>query len=105
MEKRIALFMDYLVGEIGASQHTIKAYYRDLQQYRSFLEATGRADVISPNSTRDFGAHLLKKGEARSSVERKLSALRSFCKFLCRDGELDVGIPMRILLPKKEKKL
>lgn len=98
-------FLTYLKDEVSASQHTIQAYGRDLQQFQTFLNASGRDGVLSPHSIRDFGAFLLRSGQARSTVERKMSALRSFCKFLSRDGSINIGIPMRILLPRKERRV
>lgn len=105
MEQRIEKFLHYLKDEVSASPNTVAAYSRDLKQFEAFLELSGRAGVLSPNSIRDFGAHLLRNGQARSTVERKLSTLRSFCKFLSRYGDMHIEIPMRILLPRKGKPL
>jgi integrase/recombinase XerC len=105
MKRRIDQFLAYLENELSSSRHTVAAYSRDLAQYNEFLDASGRAGVISPNSIKEFGAYLLRTGLSRSSVERKLSALRSFCKFLSRNGDLNIEIPARILLPRKAKKL
>ncbi|TKJ41530.1 tyrosine recombinase XerD [candidate division LCP-89 bacterium B3_LCP] len=105
MRQRIDSFSDYLINELSLSVNTIQAYQRDLLQYSDFLDTTERTGIISPQSIKDFGAYLLKKGLVRSSVARKLSALRSFCKFLSESGDLNIEIPSRILLPKRGKQL
>lgn len=105
MQQHIEKFLAYLENEIAASPNTIVAYHLDLKQFASFLDNGGRSGIFSPNSIRDFGAQLLRDGYARSTVERKLSSLRSFGKFLSRQGDLSVEIPMRILLPRKGKRL
>ncbi|MBU0517930.1 tyrosine recombinase XerC [bacterium] len=105
MPDRIRQFIKYLQNEVAASPNTISAYQGDLDQFFVFLEKTGRDGVISPSSIRDFGAHLLKSGLARSSIERKLTSLRSFTKFLTLSHLADVEISPQIHLPKKEKTL
>jgi integrase/recombinase XerC len=105
MEVQIAAFLDYLRDEVRASPNTLAAYRRDLNQFQQFLEHGGRGGVISPHSVRDFGAFLLRSGMARASVERKLSCLRSFCKYLTSIGSINIGVPWRILLPRKGKRL
>lgn len=105
MDDQIAAFLDYLRDEVRASDHTVAAYRRDLTQLQAFLEGGGRSGVLSPHSIRDFGAFLLRSGMARASVERKLSCLRSFCKFLSASGSINMGVPWRILLPRKAKRL
>ncbi|RJP76560.1 MAG: tyrosine recombinase XerC [Candidatus Zixiibacteriota bacterium] len=105
LPEQIAGYLAYLRDEVRASDNTLSAYQRDLRQYGDFLEAGGRPGVISPHSIRDFGAYLLKSGQARASVERKLSCLRSFCKYLSVSGSINLGIPMRILLPRRGKRL
>jgi len=105
MEQQVANYLNHLRDEVRASPHTLKAYQRDLDQFQAFLQAGSRSGVLSPQSIRDFGAFLLRSGQSRSSVERKLSALRSFCKYLSRHGSINIGIPQRILLPRKMRRL
>ncbi len=101
MRDRIEKYIKYLTTEVSASPNTVAAYRRDLRQFEEFLTRSGRSGVISTASVRDFGAEQLKKGLARSTVARKMSALRSFCKFLSRCGDLHAEIPAGIILPKK----
>jgi integrase/recombinase XerC len=105
MNEKIIKFLQYLENEVSASPNTIAAYSRDLKQFTEFLHSTGREGVLSPTSVRDFGASLIKIGMARSTVERKLSTLRSFGQFLGRSGDSNPMISARIILPRKEKRL
>ncbi len=80
----------------GASQHTISAYRRDLGEYVSHLESKG-FPLDHPDSVKSFMGHLFRRGLARSTMARKVSAVRSFCRFLIRQGLLTAnpcdGIP------------
>ncbi len=105
MEQQIDKFIQYIRDEISASPNTVDAYSRDLRQFFKFLHDSGCDGVISPHSIRDFGAYLLRSGRSRSTVERKLSTLRSFGRYLGQTGEDNQIISTRILLPKKEKRL
>jgi integrase/recombinase XerC len=105
MDEQIAGYLNYMRDEVRASMNTVAAYRRDLSQFQQFLEHGGRGGVISPHSVHDFGAFLLRSGMARASVERKLSCLRSFCKYLSVHGSINIGIPWRILLPRKGLRL
>ena len=93
METWIDQFLDYLRIERNASAHTIKAYAEDLLAARDFWYGQlGRLpilDDIDSRRIRMFLAHLHESGYAPSSVSRRLSALKSFCRHLCRQGALE----------------
>ncbi len=105
MQQRIEKFIEYLENEFSASPHTVDAYSRDLKQFSEFLASGGRDGVLSPHAVRDFGAYLLRTGFSRSSIERKLSAIKSFGRYLGLSGEINSIVSTRILLPRKEKRL
>jgi len=105
MPDRIRHFINYLKNEVAASPNTVSAYQRDLEQFFDYLKQSGRDGVISSSSIRDFGARLLKTGLARSSIERKLTSLRSFLKYLSINQPGNIEIPSTIPLPKKAKTL
>jgi integrase/recombinase XerC len=105
MDSQIADYLAYMRDEVRASPNTVSAYRRDLDQFRLFLERGGRGGIVSPHSLRDFGAFLLRSGMARASVERKLSCLRSFCKYLAAHDSINIEIGWRLLLPRKEQRL
>ena len=80
-------FLDHLLTERGASEHTIAAYSRDLRQAAAFFHKVGLSDwsALDQEFLSRFHA-LLGPPMAAATAQRKLSALRSFLKFLKRRG-------------------
>jgi len=81
-------FLIHLAVERGVSAHTVAAYRRDIQQFCAFLGDAGPVDpgaVGVPDIDR-FLTHLRRENLAPSSIARKLAALRTFFKYLCREG-------------------
>jgi integrase/recombinase XerC len=82
MKKEIEEFLDYLRYEKNASPHTVLAYGRDLQQLASYLKENGynwrTADTLA---LRGFLAELHQQELKKSSIVRKLAAIRSFFGF------------------------
>lgn len=104
MERYINKFITYLEIEQNVSNHTVANYLLDLKNFNAFLE--GRPlEQVDRLVLRMFLAHLKKGGYAKSSVARKVSSLRSFFKFLCRDGYLVVNPASGLIIPKLDKKL
>lgn len=91
LEKHIVDYLRQLEAARGASPHTLRAYGRDLEEFRAFLEkraiVTPRA--ITPRTLRSFLLVLDDRGLARSSVQRKLSAVRSLLRYLLRAGVIE----------------
>lgn len=83
----VALFLDMLAAERGASANTLEAYGRDLADYEDFLGSTG-ADVTDggTDAIRAYLADLSRRGFATSSVARRLSAIRQLHRFLYVEG-------------------
>ncbi len=79
----LALFLDMLTAERGASAHTVEAYTRDLADFLAFLAAKGKsAKTAAPEHIRAYFVGLARKGLAPTSRARKLSAIRQFFRFL-----------------------
>ena len=89
-------YLHYLSQVRGASRNTVSAYGRDLSEYEGFLKARGM-DAGSQDTVRAYLGHLFKRGLSRTSMARKVSAVRSYCRFLVRRGVLSSnpcdGIP------------
>jgi integrase/recombinase XerD len=107
MKRHVDDFLGYMAVERGSSPNTIDAYRRDLTTYADFLLARG---VASPESVqRDdvtaFVAGLQAGGLAPASVERKAAAVKSFHKFLVREGVTDNHPTASMPLPKKPQRL
>ena len=96
-------FLRYMEIEKGASVHTLRAYRTDLTLF--FNEWKVRPEEVELSDVRAFTAFLVNKGLKKSSVGRMLSTLRSFFKFLNREGHMDANPARLMRSPKPEKKL
>jgi integrase/recombinase XerD len=83
----IALYLDMLAAERGASKNTLSAYARDLDDFSADLakSATSIANAASDHIRAHFG-RLAKRGLKASSVARRLSAVRQLYRFLYSEG-------------------
>ena len=107
IEKLSLDFIAKLEHEKGFSEHTLRAYHKDLLQFDIFLKAEKRSSLESVNHLllRRFLAVLRSKNYSKTTIARKLASIRSFFKFLIREGEL-VANPFEMLrTPKQDKKL
>ena len=102
-------FITYLSSEKRFSEHTIKSYTTDLKQFTSFLSSEfqiiDEIHEISFQITRTWIASLLEKGLSPRSVNRKISTLKTYFKFLIREGELVENPMMKVVAPKSKKRL
>ncbi|HET9179741.1 MAG TPA: tyrosine recombinase XerC [Terriglobia bacterium] len=119
MDDLIERYIEYLKFERNASPHTVRNYQSDLVQFRDFLagkdEAAatphhtgqGKVDVDAVNAIRirAYLSHLFKMQEQKSSVARKLAAIRAFFKFLARERLIAENPALAVSTPKLEKKL
>lgn len=102
-------FLSYLRHEKRYSSHTCQAYQNDLKQFRDFLNDNGfdKLLLISVENTqiRSYIVYLLQKDNSPSSIHRKASTLKSFYKFLLRDGHIQQTPLHGVFLPKKGERL
>ena len=109
MDTAVKQFLTYLRAVRNSSPHTIRSYDNDLGQFLAFLTPPGAAMPTPPNVThlmiREFVAHLHDLKLEKSSIARKLAAIRSFFKFAVRVG-LVVRNPARMVAtPKLPKRI
>lgn len=97
-------FLQYLSVERNASSHTSANYANDLRQFFQFL-GPAQVEDIGPLDIRRFIAHMSSSRLSSRSSARKLSCLRSFFRFLCREGTLDHNPAAAIPTPRIEKRL
>ena len=102
-------FITYLSSEKRFSEHTIKSYTTDLKQFISFLSSEFKIideiNEISFQIIRTWIASLLEKGLSPRSVNRKISTLKTYFKFLIREGKLIENPMMKVVAPKSKKRL
>jgi integrase/recombinase XerC len=114
MEQLISQFLEHLRYERNLSQHTLRNYASDLEQFVDYLGPANPADNkrTLPNITeidhitiREWLATLHTAQKKKSSVARKLAALRTFFQFLVREGLLELNPAKLVATPRLEKKL
>ena len=100
-------FLDYLWKEKRYSDHTIKAYKTDLQEFEEFLARFYDEVLEKANHKmiRSWLASLMEAGTAAKSVRRKSSALKSFYKYLIKKGVVEQNPTTLVTLPKTERRL
>jgi integrase/recombinase XerC len=104
----IKSFLDYLRLERNYSEKTLVSYETDLREFEDYLEET-EAELeltkVHTDVVRNWIVSLMDKGRAATSVNRKLSSLRSFYRFLLRRKWITVNPMLKIVGPKKKKPL
>lgn len=100
-------FLTYLQHEKRYSPHTIKSYHTDLLQFQDFLQKDFEITAIDakPTHIRSFMVNLLDHGILENAIGRKISTLRSFYKYLLREGGLKLNPMVLIKAPKVPKRL
>jgi len=105
-------FLDYLGLNRNASAHTVDAYASDIAQFLQFAAHARDCEAgdlrpaqLDLAAIRAFMAELHRQGHARSSVSRKLSALRAFGRYLRREGIIDLDPASLAVAPKREHKV
>ncbi len=101
-------FLDYLTFQKRYSQHTVVSYKNDLSNFFVFINGQfGELSLreISPSFVRSWLAYLKGEGMESKSINRKISALKSFFKFHLKAGELEISPMTAIISPKNKKRL
>ena len=101
-------FLNYLRLERNYSERTIVAYEADLREFEEYFKKTdAELDFRSVHSdnVRNWMVSLMDEGRTETSVNRKLSSLRSFYRFLLRRKEITVNPMLKVVGPKKKKPL
>ncbi|NOZ22787.1 MAG: tyrosine recombinase XerC [Planctomycetes bacterium] len=100
-------FLGRLSYEKNCSEHTLKAYSKDLQQFFAFLKNNRKDDLgkVDHMTMRKYLAFLRAKNYSRRTSARKLASLRSFYKFLIQEGIVEGNPAKAVRTPKLERKL
>jgi integrase/recombinase XerC len=108
MEEALAEFLRHLALERNASTYTVKSYREDLTQALGFFaDKLGKAgpDRLTTRHLRAYLAWLHEQGYAKTTIARRIAAVRSWCRFLCRQGTLQSNPAEGLRGPRQDKKL
>jgi integrase/recombinase XerC len=110
LSEALADYLRHLGLERGSSEYTVKSYREDLTQASAFFrERTGDDSVgveaVSTRMLRAYVAWLHEQGYAKSTIARRLAAVRSWCRFLCRRGDLKSNPADGLRGPRQDRKL
>lgn len=101
-------FLGYLESERGASFHTLRAYAADLAAFACYV-APGADDfdpaAVTTVQLRHYLAHLRTQGLSRATIARKAASLRSFFRYLLREGLVNHNPATDLRLPRRERRL
>jgi tyrosine recombinase XerC len=105
MEELLTKFRDHLELERSASSYTLRNYTNDIREFLSFLRAEGiiSLETVDQPLLRRYLSWLLEQGKARSSIARKMSALRSFYRYLSAENLVSSN-PLEIASSVKQEK-
>lgn len=100
-------FLQYLATEKRFSHHTCLAYERDVQQFLEFSGIDQPQDLVEIDAklVRAWMVDLLDNGYVTNSVNRKLSSLRTFHKWLLKEGRIESNPMQQVRGPKGKKSL
>lgn len=103
----LKLFVEYLQIEKNYSQYTIVCYQRDIEQFFEFMneQGIGHLHEVTYSDVRLYLTKLYEQKQSSRSISRKISSLRSFYKFLLREGKVKENPFALAALPKKEQKI
>ena len=110
MRTQLAAFLEHLRLNRNASAHTASAYESDITQFLDFAAQHLDQPNLEPRNLelgtiRAFMGELYRQGHARTSVARKLSALRAFGRYLRREGLIDTDPAALAASPRRERKV
>lgn len=103
MQEHINRFIRYLEVERGVSAHTVRAYRKDLEEFSAY--AAAKPEDMDLIDIRGFIAGQINKGLGKITVSRRLSSIRSFFKYLHREGYITANPAKLVSNPKIPKML
>jgi integrase/recombinase XerC len=109
MKEAIGRYLQYLQSVRNSSPHTVSNYGKDLMQFVAYLSPPDaeppEVAAITHGMIREFVAHLHEHGLEKSSIARKLAALRSFFKYCVREGHIKENPARLVPTPKLPKRI
>ena len=110
LEEYLKQFLQHLRYERNVSQHTLRNYSSDLEQFRDYLLLKGKVEDIPVSeidhlTIREWMASLHGDNKKKTSIARKLASLRTFFQFLVREGVQENNPAKLVATPRIERKL
>jgi integrase/recombinase XerC len=107
MMQLLGRYVHYLQGERNLSPYTVRNYRADVREFLDFLKGEGVESLsgLDRLMLRRYLAWLERRGYARASIARKMAEVRSFFRFLVREGEVARNPLLNLSSPKVEKRL
>ncbi len=108
VEEALTKYHNYLEVEKNYSTYTVQNYFKDIQDFKKFLESEKYGDLLkirSENIARYYISYLVNLGFAKKSIARKISSLRAFYRYLTVEGFLERSYFENIETPKLDKQL
>jgi len=112
MIEHLKAFLRFLALNRNLSPHTVRAYDSDLTQFIGHAAAEAdlkkrdlAPDALDRDAIRAFLAHLHDDGQSRATAARKLAAIRTFLRYLRREGIIDSDAGSLIATPKREVRM
>ncbi len=103
ISRHIEAFLNHLSVERNVSEHTLRAYRRDLMDFAAYCPS--QPEDIEMVDIRGFIAQQTMEGKSKTTVARRLAALRSFCAYLYQEGMIQVNPARLVASPKTPKHL
>lgn len=103
MREQIDSFLRYLEIQKDASPHTLRAYRKDLESFSAFVGKV--PEQLEMIDVRAFVASQIKEGRSKTTAGRRLAAVRSFLRYLHREGYLKANPAKLVSTPKAQKLL
>ncbi len=107
MQEVFNKYINYLEVERNASPYTVRNYTTDLLDFFQFLKAKGVSSLkeVDKHTLRDYLSHLMERGFVKASITRKLSAIRSFYRYLLREEIISTSPVATTSSPKLDRRL
>ena len=107
MQEVFNKYIDYLRAERNVSPYTVRNYTNDLMEFFSFARGKDVKSLKEVNKQilRGYLAQLMEQGFAKSSIARKMSAIRSFYRYLLREDVVSVSPAATTVSPKLDRRL
>jgi len=107
MQEVFKKYMDYLQVERNASPYTVRNYTDALMKFFDYLKGRNITSLkdVNKQTLRDYLSHLIENGYAKSSIARRLSAIRSFYRYLMREEMIAVSPAATTVSPRLDKRL